>query len=131
MLGVGIQGGVPVDLQKRGGELRPVLDKPLETVLISGIHIPLLGRDITGSKQRDESHNRADLDGNALFPQLQMVVVEAIIIIPESGPSEFIHRLNDPGEVGDELRTHVGVDRVMDGEFQRHAQHGEAVEGHP
>ena len=125
------RGGLAVDLDESGGKLGPVLEKPLQADLVTGITGILLGCDVTGRKERNESHDRAHLDRDALLRELEMVVVEAVLLVPEPRPTEIIHRLDDAGVVGDELRPHVGVDGIMNGEFQRHPEHRQAVERHP
>ena len=118
MESVGIMAGGPVDFQKRSSKPRPVFNEPLKTILVSRIHVPLLWCHITGGKHRDESDDRANLDGDALLTELKMVVVKAVHIVPETCPTELIHRLDDAGKMSDEFRAHIGIDGIMHGEFQ-------------
>ncbi len=61
----------------------------------------------------------------------RLVVVEAVLLVPEPGPAELVHRRGDADEVLEELRGDVGVRRVLARELERDREHRGAVERHP
>ena len=51
--------------------------------------------------------------GDALPVDVQLVVVEAVLLVPQAGAAERVHRVGDGDEVLEELRRHVLVGRVV------------------
>ena len=122
---------VTVDLEEMGSQFRAVFDIPIHPGGEAGTHLALGSAHVAGREHRDEALDRADLHRDTPVRQNEHVVVEAIILVPETAPAELVDRLRHPGEMSDEFRPHVLVDRIVFGQSQRDLKHGHAVEGHP
>ena len=62
---------------------------------------------------------------------LELIVIKAVFLVPQTGTAERIHRVADADEMLEEFRGHVFVNRIGLCEFQRHGKHREAIESHP
>ena len=61
----------------------------------------------------------------------ELVVIEAVGLVPEAGAAERVDGVGDVDEVLEELRRDVLVGRLFGGEFERHGEHQQAVGSHP
>ena len=61
----------------------------------------------------------------------ELVVVEAVFLVPKAGAALGVHGVGDGDEVLEELGGHVLGGRVVAGQFERDGQHRRAIEGHP
>ena len=82
-------------------------------------------------EERDEPHHRPHLQRHVVAVERELVVVEAVLLVPEPRAAEIVHRVGDGHEVLEELAGQVLVRRVRARQLQRHGEHGRAVEGHP
>jgi hypothetical protein len=95
-------------------------------------HVQDVGFEVLGREERDDADHRADAERNAPAAlELQLVVVEAVLVVPEPATAEAVHGVDDRDEVLEELRRQVLAGGVVAGELDRDRQHGGAVEGHP
>jgi hypothetical protein len=67
---------------------------------------------------------------------IDLVVVEAVPLVPKPAVAGAVHRIDDLDEVFEEFRRHVlvgGLHRPVGvaGEFERHREHGVRVKRHP
>ena len=75
------------------------------------------------AKQRHESDQRADAQRHLAAVGVQLVVVEAVLLVPQPGAAERVHRVGDGDEVLEELRRDVLVGRVLLRQLERHREH--------
>ena len=61
----------------------------------------------------------------------QLVIVEPILIVPESCAAEAIHGIRDCDKVFKKLGSYVLICRIITREFQRNRQHCRAIKSHP
>ena len=113
------------------GEIIPVFQEPAQAPAEAGKafdDVPL--EDLAGI-ERDQAHHRADFQRDVPAAELEPVVVEAVLLVPQSGPAEGVYRVGDPHEVLEELRGEILVDGILLCQLEGHRQHRRAVEGHP
>src|SRR5207245_9197199 len=63
--------------------------------------------------------------------QVEHVVVEAVLLVPQLDPGDVVQGARDVDEVLEELGGDVLVGGVVPGELERDRQHVEAVHAHP
>ena len=113
------------------GEVWPVLQEPVHPLLEP---LQLGELRLLQHLDRDERHDpdqRPDPERRVAAVHVELVVVEAVLVRPESRPAERVDRVRDRDEMLEELGRDVLVRRVLAGQLQRHGEHGVAVEGHP
>ena len=113
-----------------------VFQKPLEAFVKPGQFPDGFLLENFHGDQRQQADDRARFQGNDAPVGAHLVVVKSILLIPQSGAAEMIHRVGDLNEVLKKFRRHVLVGEVDAGvavlrQFERHAQHRAAVESHP
>jgi len=65
-------------------------------------------------------------------PALDLVVIEAVVIVPEARAAERVHRVGDfATKCSKNFEANVFVAGVVFGQLQRHGEHRAAVKGHP
>ena len=82
--------------------------------------------------QRNQADERADLQRN-LPPvrRLELVVIKAVLFVPQAGAAEGVHGVGNVDEMFEELRGDVLVRRIRLGQLQGHGEHRQAIERHP
>ena len=88
-------------------------------------------REHLGCKERHQPHHGAHAEGHVLPVHPEVVVVEAVLLVPEAGAAQVVHRVDDGDEVLEELRGDIGVYRLVNRELERDRQHRRAIERHP
>src|SRR5262249_10843577 len=68
---------------------------------------------------------------NHLAINLQLVVIEAVLLVPETSATERIHGVGDADEMLKKLRSHVFVNWIGLSKLERHREHRQAIESHP
>ena len=56
-------------------------------------------------------------------PTCKLVVVKAVVLVPQTGAAEAVHRVGDRDEMLEKFRGHVLVRRIGLRELERHRQH--------
>jgi hypothetical protein len=82
-------------------------------------------------EERDQAHHGADLQGKGAVLRVELVVIETVLLVPETHSAERVHRVHDRDEMFEKLRRDVLVGRVLARQLERHRQHRGAEEGHP
>ena len=95
--------------------------QPIDRVVLQNLH----------GDERQQADQRAHAQRDLVAADVQLVVVEAVLLVPQAGAAERVHRVGDVDEVLEELRRHVLVGRLGLGELERHREHRRAEEGHP
>src|SRR5580658_9088902 len=112
-------------------EVGAVLEEPFHPPYHPGQVVELVGLENLDRIQGDQPDHRADLQRDELVTEREPVVIEAVLLVPQSSSSERVHRVCNRDEVLEELRGDVLVGRVGPCELESHREHGGAVEGHP
>ena len=95
-------------------ELRPVVDEPLHAPLEAGQPVEHVRLQRLDGEQRDEPDHRAHLEQARVVGQVQDVVVEAVLLVPQrDAVAQLVHGVGDVDEVLEELRGDVLVGRVV------------------
>ena len=81
--------------------------------------------------QREQSHDRTHTERRGLAVDFDLVVIESVLLVPQTGAADGIDGISDGDEVLEEFRRHIFRGRVIAGQFQRHREHGIAEESHP
>ena len=81
--------------------------------------------------ERQEPDHRADAEGKSLPIDTELVVVKAVLLVPQAGAAKTIHRVRNRHEMLEKFRRHVFIRRVSFGKFERDGQHRRAIKGHP
>ena len=61
----------------------------------------------------------------------ELVVVKAVLLIPQAAAADVVHRVHDLDEVLEEFRRDVFVGRIGPRQFERDGKHRAAVKCHP
>jgi hypothetical protein len=109
-------------------QLGPVLQEPPHPLAEPGEPVHLAVAEHLGREQRDEPHRAPDAQGDALPVDDQLVVIEAIGLVPEPLAAQRVHRVDDGHEVLEELAGDVLEGVVHLRQLQRDAQHRGAEE---
>ncbi len=129
----GQRGVVGLDRGHVGPELRVVGQEPVHPVAEQRHPVEFLPAQRQHREERHEAHDRVDLQEPVRPVVLgrQLVEVEALLLVPEPGAAERVHRVDDRDVVPEELARDVLEDRPMLGQFHRDAEHGGAEQAHP
>ena len=95
--------------------------QPVEHVLLEDL----------AREQRDEADHRAQADRQVLAVDVDEVVVEAVLLVPEADAAQPVNCVRDRDVVLEELRRDVLVRRILGRELEGDREHGAAVERHP
>ena len=117
------------------GEDRAVFEEPLEAFVEAGQRPDGFLLEHLNRDQRQQADEGARFQAKHAVVMLDLVVVKAVGVVPKAGAAEGVHGVGDLDEVLEELGGHVLVGgvgaRAVAGQFERDAQHGQAIEGHP
>jgi len=116
------------------GQVAAILDEPLHASLETGelVHQARLER--LHREQRNQPHNRADLQRHmAAIGHMEHVVVKAVRGVPHGGAivAKMVDGIGDVEEVLPEFAGHVLEGGVLACQLQRDRHQVEAVHGHP
>ena len=118
-------------------EIAAVVQKPIHAFFEAGQIGDALFVEQFHSNERQEADQRPCAEGDRWISVIEnLVVVEAIVFIPEPVAAEMIDGVHDLDEMLEELRSHVfiGRDDAATGpprQFEGHVEHGESIKGHP
>ncbi len=114
-------------------EIGPLLHEPVHASREVGQLIQQFFFQRLNGKERDEAHQRANLEGNEIATRaVDGVVVEPVSFIPEARTAALlVDGVGDIDEVLEEFGGYVLVSGLCLGELQRHRQHVEAEHAHP
>ena len=114
------------------GEVFAVFEEPFEAFGEAGEFVKSFFFKNFGGEEGNEADQRADAEGDIFAGfRAEVVVVEAILFVPEAGAAEGVGGIHDGDEVLEEFGGYVFVGGVVGGEFNGDGEHGGAVEGHP
>ena len=105
-------------------EIAAMLEEPGHALLEGGKPVDRGLLDIFACDETDQTDDRAHAQRPAhappsVFADLELIVVEAILFVPEAVSADGIHRVRDRDEVLEELRRHVLVRRILRRQLQR------------
>src|SRR5690606_12495414 len=110
-----------------------VLEEPVHALAEAGKVVDGLGVERAAGEEGYEANDAPDADRRGLVRDLivELVVIEAVHVVPQAGAAQRVHGVGDGGEVLEELAGAVLVAPVVAGQLEGDAQHHHAVEGHP
>ncbi len=108
-----------------------VVEEPLHALREARQPVEHVLRQHLDGAQGDQTDQRADPQGHGAPFDVELIVVEAVLLVPQPGAAQTVHRVRDGDEVLEELRREVLVGAVLPGQLHRHGQQRGAVEGHP
>ena len=83
-------------------------------------------------QQRDQPDQRAELERRHSAVHQELVVVEAVLVVPQAAAAQVVEGVGDEHKVLEELAGHVLVRGVaVPRQLQSDTQHAGAVEAHP
>ncbi len=82
-------------------------------------------------QQRDEPDDGTNAQGDPTAVDVHLVVVEAVVLVPQTGAADRVDGVGDVDEVLEKLRGDVLGGRIEARQLDGHGQHHGAVEGHP
>src|SRR4051812_19891162 len=112
-------------------QILAVVEEPLHALFECGQFVEHAVLENFHGDDRQYSDHRARAKWNALPVEAELVVVEAVLLVPQAGATKAVHRVDDLYEMLEKLGGYVLVRRVAIGELERHRQHGRRIEGHP
>ena len=83
------------------------------------------------AKQRHQPDDRTQPQRHVAAVDVHLVVVEAVLLVPQARAAERVDGVGDVDEVLEEFRGDVLHARIERRQFQGHREHRAAVEGHP
>ena len=113
------------------GQIAAIGEEPVQTLLESRQSADqLVGQDLH-REQRDQPDHRANAQRDAATVDVHLVVVEAVLLVPQPRAADGIHGVGDVDEVLEELGRDVLRSRIEPRQLQGHGEHRGAVERHP
>src|SRR5437868_15092712 len=89
------------------GQVMAVVQEPLHPLLEAWQAIDHVLIDALAREQRHQPDNRPDAQRRLRSVDAQLVVIKAVLLVPESGPTERVHGVGDRYEMLEECRRHV------------------------
>src|SRR6202044_1041461 len=87
--------------------------------------------DERGGKHWYEANDRTDAQRRSPLCESPGIIVEAILLIPESAAVGLVDGMRDRAEMLEEFRGDILVDPIVARQFQCHREHVDTVERHP
>src|SRR5262245_15529605 len=113
-------------------EILAVLEKPAKALSKTGQPLEDAVLEDLAREERNDTHARAHFERHvAAVIAMELVAVEAFLVIPEARAAEAVHRVHDGDEVLEEFRGDVFVRLVLARKLERHGEHRRAIERHP
>src|SRR5450631_2678036 len=114
-------------LQLLRTELRVPLRAPQEACKL----LDVVTTDDGCGQHRNKARNGVHPQRLGLTVELDAVVIESVILIPQASAAKAIDSMGNGAKVLKKLRCHVLIYVVVTGELERHRKHVHAVERHP
>ena len=112
-------------------EVLAILEKPAHPLSKAGQILDRLLLEHLHREERNDPDQRAHPQRFRHAIDVKLIVVKAVLFVPQSEAAEGVHRVHDLHEMLEELRGHVFVGRLVAREFDRDREHRAAVESHP
>src|SRR6516162_7655591 len=112
-------------------EIVPVVEKPLHSLAEARQASDYVIFQNLDRQNRNQPDQRANAQVVWLAVGVQLIIIKAVLFLPEAGAAQRIHGVGDGDEMFEKLRGNVFIGRLLSRQLQSHGKHGYAVKGHP
>ena len=112
-------------------QILTILDKPLHAFAEAG----QFGDDFLfehfDGQQRNDSDHGPHLQWNRRSFGVQLIVIEAVLVVPKAAAAEAIDGIGNGHEMLEKLRSHIFISGIALSQLEGNGQHRVAIKGHP